>query len=157
MQSSSVLQSTDKATAQSVRLHYLDWLRVLAILGVFLYHAVHPFDPFKWHIKNAESSEVIGIGIAFVFSWGLPLFFLISGAGSWFALRRRTVRQSLRERFNRLFIPFVVGSILLTPIQIYLEWVNRTQTGVTQASFQEYLSMSWVGVNPRLKRNLKKK
>jgi len=24
------------------RLHYLDWLRVLAILMVFLFHAVHP-------------------------------------------------------------------------------------------------------------------
>jgi len=27
-----------------VRLHYLDWLQVLAVLGVFLFHAGHPFD-----------------------------------------------------------------------------------------------------------------
>ena len=39
---------------KSARLHYLDWLRVLLILGVFLYHAVHPFDSaVDWHIKNA--------------------------------------------------------------------------------------------------------
>jgi len=29
---------------KSVRLHYLDWLQVLAVLGVFLFHAGHPFD-----------------------------------------------------------------------------------------------------------------
>ena len=35
------------------RLHYLDWLRVTLILGVFLYHALHPFDEtIDWHIKN---------------------------------------------------------------------------------------------------------
>ena len=30
--------------ASAARLYYLDWLRVLAIFGVFLFHAVHPFD-----------------------------------------------------------------------------------------------------------------
>jgi peptidoglycan/LPS O-acetylase OafA/YrhL len=29
---------------ESERLYYLDWLRVLLIFGVFLFHAVHPFD-----------------------------------------------------------------------------------------------------------------
>jgi len=42
------------------RLHYLDWLRVLLILGVFLYHALHPFDStIDWHIKNGEQSVVV--------------------------------------------------------------------------------------------------
>ncbi len=46
-----------KTTEKSTRLHYLDWLQVLAILGVFLFHAVHPFDDLvDWHIKNAEPS-----------------------------------------------------------------------------------------------------
>lgn len=35
-----------QTSAKPARLHYLDWLRVLAILGVFFYHAVHPFDMF---------------------------------------------------------------------------------------------------------------
>jgi len=34
------------------RVHYLDWLRVLAVLGVFLYHAGHPFDTTGWHVKK---------------------------------------------------------------------------------------------------------
>ena len=37
------------------RLYYLDWLRVILIFGVFLFHALHPFDTLiPWYIKNAE-------------------------------------------------------------------------------------------------------
>jgi hypothetical protein len=46
----------------SPRIHYLDWLRVLALLGVFLYHAVHPFDTLDWHVKNADQSQLRGVG-----------------------------------------------------------------------------------------------
>ncbi len=49
------------------RLHHLDWLRILAILGVFLFHAVHPFDALPWHIKNAETSLVVTAFIVFMF------------------------------------------------------------------------------------------
>ncbi len=70
-----------------VRLHYLDWLRVLAIVGVFLFHAVHPFDFFGWHIKNAEKSMAVTVFIAFFAPWGMPFFFMMAWAGSWLALQ----------------------------------------------------------------------
>ena len=88
------MQSTTTAAQpehKSVRLHYLDWLQVLAILGVFLFHAVHPFDDlFPWHIKNAESSALVNFFVGFFAFWGMPFFFLMAGATSWFSLRRRT-------------------------------------------------------------------
>ena len=43
---------TNQIEQQPARLYFLDWLRVLAVLGVFLFHAVHPFDFLPWHIKN---------------------------------------------------------------------------------------------------------
>lgn len=69
--------------APRARVHYLDWLRAGAVLGVFLFHAVHPFDTFDWHVKNAESSEILSLVIVFLFPWGLGFFFLIEGAGSY--------------------------------------------------------------------------
>jgi len=80
-----------------VRLYYLDWLRVIAILGVFLFHAVHPFDLSDWHIKNAEQSMAVSVVLGLLFPWGMPFFFLIAGTGSWFALRRRTAGQYVGE------------------------------------------------------------
>jgi surface polysaccharide O-acyltransferase-like enzyme len=131
-------------------LYYIDWLRVLAILGVFLFHATNVFNTMPWHIKNADQSVVITTIQAFFFPWGMPLFFMIAGAGTWFALKRRTSSQYVKERASRLLIPFVVGSILLTPAQLYLEWSHKVQTDVFAGSFTQFVgSLPW-GPNPRI-------
>ncbi|MFC1629128.1 acyltransferase family protein [Gemmatimonadota bacterium] len=121
----------------SQRLYYLDWLRLFLIIGVFLYHALHPFDSFLyWHIKNAEQSDFIVTLLLLINPWGMPLFFLVAGCGSWFALRRRSNRQFITERINRLLIPFIAGCILLTPIQEYLEAIHH---GTFQGSFSSFI------------------
>jgi surface polysaccharide O-acyltransferase-like enzyme len=124
---------------QPARLYFLDWLRVIAVLGVFLFHAVHPFDLTAWHIKNAEQSAVVTFFIAFMFPWGMPFFFLLAGAGSAFALRRRTAGAYTRERFNRLLLPFIGGSLLLMPLMLYFEWRHKIQTGLLTSPFAAFL------------------
>jgi glucan biosynthesis protein C len=110
----------------SQRLHYLDWLQVLAIMGVFLFHAVHPFDDLAdWHIKNPETSALATFFVGFFNLWGMPFFFTMAGATSWFSLRRRTAGRYARERVTRLLIPFIIGSIVLTPIQAYYEFTHK--------------------------------
>jgi glucans biosynthesis protein C len=52
---------TSRFPSASTRLHYLDWLRVIATLVVFSFHAIHPFDLSDWHIKNIEQSEALTI------------------------------------------------------------------------------------------------
>ena len=149
MQEQAGLQQTDNAPGESVRLYYLDWLRLLATLGVFFLHATCVFNTLDFHIKNAEQSTAITVIHGFFLPWGIPLFFLIAGAGSWFALQRRTPGQYARERFNRLLIPFVVGSLLLSPVARYFEWSHKVQTGVEQGSFLEFIdSLAW-GLTPR--------
>lgn len=141
-------QQTDKAPEEKVRLHYLDWLRVLAIFGVFLFHAFHPFDQLDWHIKNTEQSLLITVIIVLLGLWGMPFFFLIAGTGTWFALQRRTSRQYITERFKRLFIPFICGSILFTPIMLYFEWMHKTSRDLFQGSFLEFVIDRNVGLSP---------
>lgn len=137
---------TGELEEKSGRLHYLDWLRVLLILGVFLYHALHPFDStIEWHIKNDEQSIFVMIFLILILPWGLPLFFLVAGAGSRFSLRRRSNRQYIRERVFRLAIPFVVGSIVLTPFQKYLEALHK---GTYEGSFAGYLPEMWGDISP---------
>jgi glucan biosynthesis protein C len=115
-----------RSGGRSVRLHYLDWLQVLAVLGVFLFHAVHPFDDLTdWHIKNAETSYVVNFFVGFFNLWGMPFFFLMAGATSWFSLRRRPPGRYVHERVTRLAIPFIVGAIVLTPIQAYYELSHK--------------------------------
>jgi peptidoglycan/LPS O-acetylase OafA/YrhL len=130
--------TAEHSRSKSARLHHLDWLRVLATLGVFLFHAVHPFDFVDWQIKNAEQSLVVSAFIGFLGPWGMPLFFLIAGAGSWFSLRKRTGRQYAGERVGRLLIPLIVGSILLSPLQLVLEWRNKVQLGLFEGSLTAF-------------------
>ncbi len=125
---------------KTLRLHYLDWLRVLAILMVFLFHGVHPFDFGDWQVKNVDQSEILTIALLFLSMWGMPFFFLVAGASSWFALQRRTAHQYISERFYRLLIPFFVGSILFSPIEYTCENLNKIQRGL-QTSFQGFLSV----------------
>jgi glucan biosynthesis protein C len=127
-----------RSTPDSARLHYLDWLRVLAILMVFLFHAVHPFDYGDWQVKNVEQSEIISIILTLLGLWGMPFFFLVAGGGAWFALLRRTPRQYIRERFYRLLIPLIIGTILFSPLEMYMEWANHVQRGVWTVTFREY-------------------
>ncbi len=143
-------QDTNSATQDAVRVTYLDWLRVIATFGVFLFHATNVFGEVDFHIKNAEESTAITVFDGFFFPWGMPLFFLIAGAGSWFALQRRTPAQYARERFNRLLIPLIAGTLLLSPVEFYVEWLHKVQTGVLQGSFLEFIrAQAWV-LNPKL-------
>lgn len=126
METQKPLAAEDSSKASPPRLHYLDWLRVIATLGVFLYHAVRPFDLQDWLIKNEERSALVTlVFVVFLGTFGMALFFLVSGIGCWFALRRRSAGQFSSERFRRLFIPFVVCSIMLHPFQEYLKWIHK--------------------------------
>lgn len=104
-----------------IRLHYIDWLRVLALLGVFVYHSLQPFSTHDWHVKNGHLSDAIDSVVSFVDPWGVAFFFLIAGASSYLALRRRTAGQYVNERLMRLLLPFAVGYLLLSPVQAFIE------------------------------------
>ncbi|HSG44803.1 MAG TPA: acyltransferase [Anaerolineales bacterium] len=140
---------TKSGGGNSDRLYYLDWLRVILLFGVFVYHVLKIFYPFlPWHINNVERSDAV-MGILLTINpWGIPLFFLVAGAGSWFALRRRNNRQFIGERVNRLLIPFIVGSILLTPFQKYLEALHKDTYEGSFLSFlpemlADFISRNW--------------
>jgi len=126
MQESPPTIRPDRASQAPIRLHYLDWLRVIAILGVWAYHSARPFMLQEWLINNTQKSPLITfVFLIFLGSMGMPLFFMMAGAGCLFALRRRKGGQFVAERTGRLLVPFVVGCLLLSPAQFYLEWVHK--------------------------------
>jgi glucan biosynthesis protein C len=108
-------------TAGRNRVHYVDWLRALAVLGVFFYHSLQPFSTHDWHVKNDRLSEAIDGLVSFVDPWGIAFFFLIAGASTFLALRWRTGRQYVGERVMRLLLPLTAAYVLLSPLQAYLE------------------------------------
>jgi len=56
----------------------------------------------------------------------MSLFFLLAGASTYYALRKRSGGEYSRERFKRLLIPFVFGVLVLIPPQSYLGLLNHS-------------------------------
>ena len=86
------------------RRHDLDWIRVIATIGVFLYHCSMFVNPFPWHVKN----NLTGAGSILVFSllvgaWIMPIFFAISGISVTYTLKKRTFTQYVKERLKYPF------------------------------------------------------
>jgi glucan biosynthesis protein C len=152
MESRGVSPQADPTPGVPVRLHYLDSLRVLAVFMVFLFHSSMPFTLGGADIVNAETSLVASIFFtAFLAPWGMPFFFLLAGAGIWFALQRRTARQFAGERFRRLLIPFLVGCALFTPLQALFEWMFRVRVGTYEGSYLHFLFVErFNGLNPTI-------
>jgi acyltransferase-like protein len=132
-----LISAKDTTKLKQERLHYLDWLRVLVVLGVFYAHTIYIFDILYWHSRSEQQNLVLEDFVAFSSQWGMSLLFFLAGAGAWFTLRSRTGGQFLRERFKRLAIPFLVGFILLSPLQSYLEAVVYSR--YHDSLFQFYL------------------
>jgi peptidoglycan/LPS O-acetylase OafA/YrhL len=119
------------------RLHYIDWLRVLAVLLLFPFHVSRVFDagdPF--YVKSAHLSMPLTYVLGFISVWHMPLLFVLAGASTYFALSRRTGRQYAAERVKRLLVPFVFGIFVLIPPQTW--YGARFNSGYT-ASFARYM------------------
>ncbi len=57
------------------RANWIDWLKVLAVLGVFYYHTALIFSATRWVINNYERSLVLSGIAGFGYLFGMPLSF----------------------------------------------------------------------------------
>ena len=120
------------------RRDYIDWLRVLAVLLLMLNHTACIFDIFlPFYIENAQKSKVLSYLFLNGFEpWHMPLFFLLAGASTWFALSFRSAGEYVAERFKRLIIPFIFAQLVLVPPQSYIGL--RSHKGYTGSFWQFY-------------------
>lgn len=133
-----------KHEKQEERLHYLDWLRVLAVLGVFYAHTIYIFDMFYWHIMGTTQNSDWIVLVVLGTEWGMALFFFLAGASAWFALTSKTAGQFINERFKRLIIPCIAGIVLLSPPLAYLLAISQSQY---KGSFLQYYAYFFANIH----------
>ena len=103
---------------------WIDWLKVLVIVGVFAYHAAQPFVLTTWVVVDREKSLVLSALAGLGYLFGMPLMFLLAGAASWLALRTTPLHTYFAKRL-RLAAPLVGGILVLTPLQAWIGAVTR--------------------------------
>ncbi len=111
----------------SIRRPDIDSLRVLVFALLILYHVGMVFVPWGFHLKNNVTYEWLTLPMQFVNQWRLPLLFVISGMGTWYALASRNGRQYAGERVKRLLLPLVFGMVVVIPPQVYFERLANGQ------------------------------
>jgi glucan biosynthesis protein C len=119
------------------RVHYVDWLRISAVISVVVYHALLPFGSLlPWSVQNVERSDALAL-LSALLPFAFPVFFLLAGASARFALQTRSVRNFLTERTARLLVPLVVGTLVVTPVTGY---IIALHAGTWSGSFPSYLA-----------------
>ena len=117
------------------RRYDLDWLRIIAIVTLIFYHTGMIYVSWGWHIKSADHSQPMETIMRWLHFWRMPLLFFISGAGTFFALQKRSYGAYAGERVRRLFIPLLFGMFVIVPPQIYIEWLFRGRFSGSYADF----------------------
>ena len=109
------------------------------------YHTGAIFGNFDFHIKNHVTSTGITTIMGFIDNWHMPLFFLLAGASTWFALKKRPPSAYIKERFLRLIVPLVFGILVIVPPQTFYE---RIQKLGFSGNYFEFYSHLFKGVFP---------
>lgn len=113
----------------SKRRHDIDWIRVIAIGLLLLYHVAIGFQPWGimiGFITLEESWESLWIPMTMLNIWRIPLLFTVSGMGVYFAMKNRSWKQLIQERSRRILIPYLFGYFFIVPLHVYL-WQTHFQ------------------------------
>src|SRR5215831_3933190 len=131
----------------NTRLAWLDWLRIMAIIGVLFFHSAMAYvSDWGWHIKNAETSNLLLEFNFWLHNFRMPLLFFISGTVSYCMLQKKSGASFIGMRFRRLFVPLLFGMLIIVPPQIYME---RLTQGFKGSFFDFYPTVFTTGPYPK--------
>ena len=134
----------------STRVFYLDWLRVLGILSVLVYHSSRFFNIEDFPVKNPVWYPWVEVWNRFAVAWMMPLMFVISGASLFYALGKGGgAGKFVKDKVLRLLVPLVVGIVTHASLQVYLERLTHGDFGGTYFQFlPQYFQGIYEGGNP---------
>jgi peptidoglycan/LPS O-acetylase OafA/YrhL len=93
------------------RRYDIDWLRIIAVFLVFIFHNARFFDFNEWHVKNSELDLGMTIFVNFLGGVGMPLFFIISGMATFYFLGFANAKLYTKARFVRLIYSYTFTSL----------------------------------------------
>jgi peptidoglycan/LPS O-acetylase OafA/YrhL len=107
-----------------MRHYYIDWLRIIAIGLLLVYHVAIGFQPWGMligFITNEDPWPTLWLPMTALNIWRIPLLFVVSGMGVYFAMQHRNWKALIKERMLRIGLPFAFGIVAIVPLHI-LVW-----------------------------------
>ncbi len=120
-----------------MRRNYIDNLRTFAIFLLFGYHTAMMFNSFESFYVHSHPVAVLNAFLVVAWPWFMPLLFVLAGASSAYALKKRTAGQYIKERVHKLLIPLLSGVLFVVPMQTY--YAERFHNGYTGGYLKQYV------------------
>lgn len=103
-----------------MRKYYIDHLRNFTILLLFPVHTFMIWNDFGsgFYIWLGES-RLLSTLIVLVNPWFMPILFVLAGISARYSLKKRSYKEFILQRIQKLLIPFIVGLVFLVPFQTF--------------------------------------
>jgi len=143
-----VPKNTDIPESTYQRRYELDWLRIIAVILVWVFHNILTFRMGGWIISNDEASFAANASEILLGGFGMPFFAVVSGMAIYHLiekldiqkLRSTTTKLVIKARFVRLMIPFLVGTFTYISV---MEYFRALQLGTFTGSFLDFFLQSY--------------
>jgi len=115
----------------------------MAIILVIFVHIFVIYSLLPFYIKvdiSYPNSAYVSIFTLFLSVWLMPLLFTIAGMTTYYSFKKRNVKEYLKERVQRLLIPFIASIIFITPILSYFGMIFHENISI---SFFDYYFISF--------------
>jgi glucans biosynthesis protein C len=107
------------------RLYFLDWLRIIALMALILYHVGMYYVRWDFHVKSPFAGAGLEPWMKLSGPWRMDLLFMVSGAATALMLKAGSTASLLRKRTKFLLLPLLCGMVLIVPPQAYFEVVQK--------------------------------
>ena len=104
------------------RYHGLDALRgVMMMLGIVLHAATfYLADPPVPIPVDRSTSVVFDVGLVFIHSFRMPVFFVLAGFFASLLVEKYGVAGSYANRAKRVLLPFLAGLVTIVPLTVWI-------------------------------------
>lgn len=119
----------------TLRLYFLDWLRILAFGVLVLYHVGMYYVSWDFHVKSPFAGPGLEPWMKLSEPWRMSLLFMISGAATSTMLKSGSNLTFIRSRSARLLKPLLCGVLLIVPPQSYFEVIQKFDYSGDYADF----------------------
>ena len=129
------------------RYYAFDSLRaVMMLLGLVIHSSMSysSSNDLSWPLRAKETSVLFFYLVDFIHSFRMPVFFLIAGFFGALLYYEKSPKQMLKNRFRRIFLPFLVFLFVLNPLVMYaFRYTDAVFDGLTPVSLTTHFSSFW--------------
>ena len=116
------------------------------LLGLVIHSAMSysNSNDMSWPLRAKDTSNFFFVLVDFLHTFRMPVFFLIAGFFGAFLFFNKSPKQMLKNRFKRIFLPFVVFLVLLNPFILFaFNYCKAVFNGNPPLSFSKHFLSLW--------------